>query len=291
MKRSISSALFVTVAACLVVATGCKKDAPAGEEKRTVKLVYVNWAEGVAMTHLAEAILEDKMNYEVETTMADVAPVFAALAEGDADAFLDSWLPVTHKDYLERFKDKVADLGSIYEGARIGLAVPAYVGIDSIEQLDSLAKELDGSIVGIDSGAGIMSATEKAIGAYELDLKLIPSSGPAMTAALKEAIDKKRPVVVTGWKPHWKFARWELKFLDDPKGIYGGAETIHTIARIGLEKDLPQVAQFLRNFKLDDQQLGSLMGVVGDSKDDPAKAVRGWMEQNAELVSSWLPKA
>ncbi len=295
MNRSVSKVLIAAVASCLVVATGCKKEssgqnAEADAPKRTVKLAYVNWAEGVAMTHLAAAVLEDKLKYEVETTMADVAPVFTALAEGDADAFLDSWLPVTHKDYLERFKGKVDNFGTIYQGARIGLAVPAYMEIDSIEQLNSMAKALDGSIIGIDSGAGIMTTTEKAIEAYALDLKLVPSSGPAMTAALKDAIDDKRPVVVTGWKPHWKFARWELKFLEDPKGVYGDAEKIHVIARLGLDKDLPEVAQFLRNFKLDDQQLGSLMGAVSEAKDDPAKAVRGWMEKNAELVNSWLAK-
>ncbi|HSP78051.1 MAG TPA: glycine betaine ABC transporter substrate-binding protein, partial [Myxococcaceae bacterium] len=189
------------------------------------------------------------------------------------------------------FKDKVVDLGPNYEGARIGLVVPSYVEASSIENLNGMKEQLDGQIVGIDSGAGIMTSTEKAVREYGLELKLMPSSGPAMTATLKDAIGKKRPVVVTGWKPHWKFARWELKFLDDPKGIYGGAETIHTIARKGLEQDKPEVAKFLRNFKLDDQQLGSLMGAVAESQDEPATAVREWMKQHQALVDGWIPKA
>ncbi|QRK14115.1 glycine betaine ABC transporter substrate-binding protein [Archangium violaceum] len=290
--------LLAALAGLLLGATGCKKEqpaqatqAPAPQGKGVVKLVYVNWAEGVAMTHLARAILEDRMGYQVEMTMADVAPVFTAVANGDSDAFLDGWLPITHKDYLERFKDKVVDLGPNYEGARIGLVVPSYVKASSIEDLEGLKAELDGQIVGIDSGAGIMTTTEKAVSEYALGLKLVPSSGPAMTATLKDAISRKRPVVVTGWKPHWKFARWDLKFLEDPKGIYGGAETIHTIARRGLEQDKPEVASFLRNFKLDDQQLGSLMGAVAETRDDPARAVREWAKQHQALVDSWIPKA
>ncbi|WP_426750394.1 glycine betaine ABC transporter substrate-binding protein [Myxococcus sp. Y35] len=293
--------LMLTAVAGLLVASGCKQEnkAPAGDtaeaaapaKKPVVRLVYVNWAEGVAMTHLVQAVLEDRMGYQVQTTMADVAPVFASLANGDADAFLDGWLPVTHKSYMERFQGKVVDLGTNYEGARIGLVVPADLDITSIEQLNGKKQALNETIVGIDSGAGIMTTTEKAIKEYGLELKLVPSSGPAMTAELKDAVAKKRPVVVTGWKPHWKFARWDLKFLEDPKGVYGAAESIHTLTRVGLEKDLPDVAALLRNFKLDDQQLGSLMGAVSDAEDAPEKAVREWMKQNQALVDGWIPKA
>lgn len=136
-----------------------------------------------------------------------------------------------------------------------------------------------------------MTTTEKAIAEYKLDLKLVPSSGPAMTAELKDAIAKKRPVVVTGWKPHWKFARWDLKFLDDPKGVYGAKESIHTLTRVGLEKDLPDVATLLRNFKLDDQQLGSLMGAIAEAEDAPEKATREWVKKNQALVDGWIPKS
>ena len=35
-----------------------------------------------------------------------------AVAQGDKDAFMETWLPVLHKDYIERFKDQVVDLGN-----------------------------------------------------------------------------------------------------------------------------------------------------------------------------------
>lgn len=289
--------LCLALAGGLLLGTGCKKDpapeaaAQAQAPAKTLKLVYVNWAEGVAMTHLAKAVLEDRMGYQVQLTMADVAPVFTSLAEGDSDAFLDAWLPLTHKDYMERFQGKVEDLGTNYEGARIGLVVPAYVQAQSIADLAGMKKALDGQIVGIDSGAGIMSTTEKALAAYKLDLRLMSSSGPAMAASLQDAIKRERPVVVTGWKPHWKFARWNLKFLDDPQGVYGSAENIHTLTRPGLEKDKPEVARFLRAFKLDDAQLGDLMGAVSEAKGDPSEAVREWMKRHAALVDGWVPRS
>jgi len=284
---------FIATLLAFTVISGCsskKGNQSSNSGKKTVKLVYVNWAEGVAMTNLAKAILEDKMNYNVKLTMADVAPVFTSVAKGDEDAFLDAWLPVTHAQYMKKYGSKLTDLGYNYQGARIGLVVPSYFDIDSITQLNSVKDKVKDQIIGIDSGAGIMQKTDQAVKDYNLQLKLIPSSGPAMTASLKQAISNHKPIVVTGWKPHWMFARFDLKFLKDPKGVYGKAENIHTVARKGLKKDMPEVAQFLENFELNDQQLGSLMNDVRLSNTNALDAAKKWMKDNQKLVNSWIPK-
>lgn len=288
-RRAIKIGFVLTVLAALVLMVGCGDPEKAAKSK-TVKLVYVNWAEGIAMTNLAKAILEDKMGYQVEIQVADVGPVYTSVASGDADAFLDGWLPVTHASYMEEYGDKVVDLGTNYDGARIGLVVPSYVTINSITEMNDNAKKFNGEIIGIDAGAGIMKATDRAIETYDLDLKLIPSSGPAMTAALKKAIDNNEWTAVTGWKPHWKFARWDLKFLEDPEEVYGTVENIHTIARKGLQMDMPDVALFLKNFHMTDQTLGDLMGKIAEAeKEDPATVARTWMTNNADVVAGWLP--
>ncbi len=289
MKKIVTLLLVGVV--CLGLIAGCTTGTGDGTEpKGTVKLGYVNWAEGIAMTNLAAAVLEDKMGYTVEMTMADVAPLFTSLASGNTDAFLDGWLPVTHKSYMDEYGEDIEDLGYNYENARIGLVVPSYVDIDSIEDLNAAKAEFDGEIIGIDSGAGIMKATDTAIKDYGLDYTLVPGSGPTMTAALKKAIDANKAIVVTGWTPHWKFARWDLKFLSDPKNVYGEAEYIHTLARKGLSEDMPDVAQFLKNLKLDDDQLGDLMGAISDNDDkDPKDVAREWMNSHEDLIDSWIP--
>lgn len=295
MKKSLKliiSVLLVSVLSLGLFAgcdqsTGTSNDAD--EPKGTIKIGYVNWAEGIAITNLAKAVLEDKMGYEVEITMADVAPVFTSVASGKHDAFMDAWLPVTHESNMNEYGDKLVDLGYNFEGARIGLVVPEYVTINSIEELNDSKDKFNGEIIGIDSGAGIMNATESAIQEYELDLKLQTGSGPVMTAALKKAIDKGEWIAVTGWDPHWKFARWDLKFLEDPKGVYGAVENIHTVARKDLEQDMPDVAQFFRNFKMDSQNLGDLMGAIADSDEDPIVPATQWMNDNEDLVNNWIP--
>jgi len=295
-KAGKGIAVLLVLALVALAVVGCAQPQEGGkgegdqgtaESKGKITLGYVNWAEGIAMTHLAKAIIEDKLGYEVETVQADVAAVYTGVAEGNFDAFMDAWLPVTHESYMEEYGDKLEKYPPVYEGARIGLVVPQYVTIDSIEEMNDVKDKFDGKIVGIDAGAGIMKATNRAIEEYGLDYELIASSGPAMTAALGDAIKNDEWVVVTGWAPHWKFARWDLKFLEDPKGVYGEIENIYVVARKGLEEDAPEVANLLKNFYMNDQQLGTLEGYINEGM-DPVEAGRKWMEENPEVVEEWL---
>lgn len=194
--------LLALMAVTLVFAVSCsQKDEKAGEsasakgaasaEEKTAELVYVNWAEGVAFTNLAKVVLEDKMGYDVTITATDVAPGYVSIAQGDKDAFMETWLPVLHKDYYDEYKDDIVDLGHVFEGTQSGLVVPAYMSIDKISELNSIKDDLGGKITGIDAGAGVMKTTEEVIELYDLDLSLMSSSGPAMAAALKDAYAKK----------------------------------------------------------------------------------------------------
>lgn len=270
-----------------VLVTGCSRQPAADAGKGTIKLAYVNWAEGVAVTHLLDALLQD-MGYQVKLTMADVAPIYTSVAQGDQDVMVETWLPVTHESYYERYGDKVELIGTWFESALIGLVVPSYVEIDSIDQLPSVKDRLKGTLTGIDSGAGIMSATERAIEAYDLDYSLLSSSGPAMTAALKSAVDSGDWIVVTGWAPHWMFARYDLKFLADPKGVFGAAEQIHAAARLGFSEEYPDAANLLRNMKFDGVQIASLMDAMEGAGRETESAVREWISAHDALVQSWL---
>ncbi|WP_125152814.1 glycine betaine ABC transporter substrate-binding protein [Clostridium rectalis] len=285
--KKIMAAMCIGVLSVTALAgcTGTTK-----KNNKTVKLGYVNWAEGVAMTNLAKAVLEDKMGYKVDLTMGEAGMIFTSVAENDLDAFLDAWLPVTHKDYMDRYKSDLDDLGTNYDDAKIGLVVPKEFNINSIEELNKVKDKVEGKIIGIDAGAGIMKASKKAIEDYKLNYELLEGSGPAMTTMLKDAVGKKKPIVVTGWKPHWMFARWNLKFLEDPKHSFGDVESIHTVSRKGFKEDMPEVAEFLKNFKLDDLQLGTLMGLIEESNKDPLDCAKEWIKDNEDLVNSWIPK-
>jgi glycine betaine/proline transport system substrate-binding protein len=259
-------------------------------ESKTANLAYVNWAEGVAYTHLAKVVLEEKLGYQVNLTMADVGPAYMAVANGNQDAFMECW-PDIHQDYLNEVGDKLIDLGVVYEGTALGLVVPSYVTIDRISELNAHKDKFKGVITGVDSGAGMMRQTaEYIIPEYELELKLVPSSGPAMTAALSAAIDAGEWIVVTGWRPHWKFGRWDLKLLQqEPDKTVWEDGSIHIMGRVDIDQDKPALAAFLRKMQLTDPELSDLMVKIEDSEYSVEEVAREWMYSNPSAIEAWLP--
>lgn len=289
LNKYISTELF---AICLVfgLMMGCSSQS---DQKKEAKLVYVNWAEGIAYTNLAKAVLENEMGYEVEITSAGVGPAYTAVANGDQDAFMETWLPVLHADYYEQFIEDIVDLGVVYEGTQSGLVVPKYVTIDSISQLNSVKAKFDSEITGIDAGAGVMKTTNKVMESYNLDYDLISSSGPAMTSALQKAYENEEWIVVTGWKPHWMFGRFDLKFLkQSPDKKMWKKGDIHIMGRKNIKEDKPELAAFLSNMKLTDSQLADLMVKIKNNEDKDKLAVaKEWMSNNQDVVKSWVPKS
>ena len=151
----------------------------------------------------------------------------------------------------------------------------------------SVGESVDYKITGIDPGAGIMEATERAIEEYELtDWDLVSGSGAAMTAALKKAYDKEEPIIITGWTPHWKFAEFDLKYLEDPKGTYGGEEQIRTIGRLGLADDLPEAHQILSQFNWSEEDMGTVMVAIQEGEKEDV-AAQNWIDANEEKVAEW----
>ncbi|WP_172251970.1 glycine betaine ABC transporter substrate-binding protein [Saccharibacillus deserti] len=151
----------------------------------------------------------------------------------------------------------------------------------------SLGSQVDHKIIGIDPGAGIMNAAQKAVTDYGLsDWTLVEGSGAAMTATLDKAIKKKDPIVVTGWTPHWMFSKYDLKYLEDPKKSFGEAEEIHTIARQGLEQDHPEAYQFLDKFEWTEEEMGEIMiAIQGGTTAE--QAAKDFVKAHPERVAEW----
>lgn len=152
---------------------------------------------------------------------------------------------------------------------------------------NGIGSQTDYKIVGIEPGAGLMKLTKTAIEDYSLDdWKLLEGSSAAMVAELKKAYDKKEPIIVTGWSPHWMFSEYDLKYLDDPNGSFGGAEDINTLVRKGLEQDAPGAYKILDQFYWENSDMEAVMVDISKGM-EPDQAAEKWIDANSNKVAQW----
>ncbi len=260
-------------------------------EGETISIGWMPWEEAIAVTNLWHVILEEN-GYEVDQQQLDPGIVFDGVAAGDLDLFLDAWLPNTHSSYWDEYGDSIEDLGEWLDEAPLTWTVPAYVDeVDSIADLADNADLFDGTIVGIEPGAGLTEISlNEVIPTYGLedDYELVESSTPAMLSELDAAYQNEEPVLVTLWRPHPAYGEYDLKDLEDPEGALGDPDQIHAIARDGFGGDHPEVAEALENFYFEQDAIADLTLMVLEEEGEELEGARAWVEENRDLVEGWL---
>jgi glycine betaine/proline transport system substrate-binding protein len=253
----------------------------------TITLGYMNWTDCEAFTNIAAEVLRAE-GYTVEMVAADAGVVYQSLADNQIDAMLCSWQPGTHEDYVNTYRDQMQEATVNLEGAQLGWVVPEYVELDSIADLQGQSAQFNGQIVGIDPGAGLMRLSAEALEAYDLagDYDLVESSDAAMTAALDRAISQNEPIVVTAWAPHIMWAKYDVKWLEDPQGVLGDAEHISTMVRNDLPSDSPRAYQVLSQMTIEPETLAGVMLEVQEGK-AVEQAAEDFVAAHGDLVSEW----
>nr|WP_269453730.1 glycine betaine ABC transporter substrate-binding protein [Pseudoclavibacter sp. 13-3] len=260
-----------------------------GSTQKTVRIAVMNgWDEGIAASWLWKQELEGK-GYTVQLTNVDPAAAYTGVAQGNFDLVLDTWLPETHRDYIEQYGDKMIDLGVWNDEAKLTIAVNEDAPITSLAELAANADAFDNRLIGIEPGAGLTRITKDAVipqyGLQSMDYTT--SSTTAMLTELKNATSHGQNIVVTLWKPHWAYDAFPVRDLEDPLGALGQAEQIHSFARAGLEDDDPELVGWLRNFRMDTATLASLENALfnsGVDGNDYTRPLREWSDEHSDYV-------
>ncbi|MCP8615510.1 glycine betaine ABC transporter substrate-binding protein [Salirhabdus salicampi] len=159
---------------------------------------------------------------------------------------------------------------------------------DDNEVTESVSEQLDYTITGIEPGSGVVGSAEEATEVYDslAGWEVATSSSGAMATALSEAIANEEPIIVTGWTPHWKFAKFDLKYLDDPEKVFGDEEVIKTMVREGLEDEKPNAYKVLDQFNWTAADMESVMLEIQNGADE-AEAAQNWIDNNQDKVAEW----
>ena len=264
------------------------------QDAKSVKIGWAAWSDAEFVTKLAAKLIKDELGQEVELVQTDVAPLYQGVSRGDLDAMMMAWLPQTHADYFAKIEDKVDTLGTVYDGAKLGWVVPAYIPEDQISSIEDLAKDevkekLGNTVQGIDPGAGLTRLSEQALKDYGLDdYKLQISSEAGMLTTVDRAVRSEEWFVATSWSPHWMFGKYDIRYIEDPKKSLGEAEHVDILARKGFKDDNPEAAAFLSRMKLPISDLEAAMFNAQETSYEAA--VEQYITDHPDQVKAWLGK-
>ncbi|MFC3629415.1 glycine betaine ABC transporter substrate-binding protein [Paracoccus angustae] len=266
------------------VALGLTAPAMAQDDK-VIQMGTMAWEDLTPITGITKKVLEDK-GYTVEVTeFSEWGIAYAALAKGDVQ-ILASQTDYVASDYWQRNKNRLEKISPVSHGLYQGIAVPKYVPIDSIEQLNENADKFGGKIVGIEPGAGLMRDTANAVSEYGLDLQLVEGSTAAMTAALKAATDRQEWIAVTIWEPSWMAQKFDIKYLADPKGVFPPPQTYYWIGQDGFSAANPEAREIIASVYVPLADITAINAAVNEGK-TMDEAVADWIAAHGDLIGRW----
>ncbi len=269
---------------CAAAAMGLSLLSAHAEEK-TITMGTMSWEDLLPITGITKKVLEDS-GYTVKVVnFSEWGIAYAALAKGDIQ-ILTSQTDYVAQDYWTKNKNRLEKLSPVSHGLYQAIAVPKYVTIDSIDQLNANADKFGGKIIGIEPGSGLMRDTADAVKKYDLKLQLVEGSTAAMGAALKSAVDRKEWIAVTMWEPMWMMPKYDLKFLSDPKGVFPPPQTYYWIGKKGFAADNPHAREVLASVYVPLADITSINAEVKDGK-TMDQAIKDWTDSHADLLKRW----
>ncbi|BCH62129.1 glycine/betaine ABC transporter (plasmid) [Agrobacterium vitis] len=254
-------------------------------EEKTVTIGTMSWEDLTPITGITKKVLEDS-GYTVKVVpFSEWGIAYAALSKGDVQ-ILASQTDYVAQDYWNKNKKRLEKISPVSHGLYQAIAVPKYVPIDSVEQLNENADKFGGKIVGIEPGSGLMKDAANAVKDYGLKLQLVEGSTAAMTAALKSASDRKEWIAVTIWEPSWMAQKYDVKFLKDPKGVFPPAQSYYWIGQKGFSAQNPHAREVIASVYVPLADIAAINSAVNDGK-TMDEAIKSWTDSHADLLKRW----
>jgi len=153
----------------------------------------------------------------------------------------------------------------------------------------SISEEMEYTITGIEPGAGMSGVIDDMI-ENEENLQgwtHQTSSTGAMLTELDQAIQNEEPIVISAWSPHYMFAKYDIKYLEDPNELFGGEEDVLKLGRLGFEEDFPIAAEIVRNFYLEIDVIEAALLDSQEQEISIPEVVETWVVDNEDIVNGF----
>nr|WP_309503412.1 ABC transporter substrate-binding protein [uncultured Roseovarius sp.] len=301
---------YLSCGIAIAAIAGSVNAAELGAVDEPIKLAINEWTGQHVTTHIAGEMLE-AAGYKVEYVTAGMMNQFQALSDGDLHATLEIWSSNVSDEYAKKVADgTVTEIGDLELAAMEGIAYPAHVaeicpGLPAWEALKDCAGQFAtaetlpmGRLVDYPADWGTPGA-DRMVG-FDLPFRAVPAgSEGALITELRAATEKKSPLLITFWQPHWAMSAYDLRFVDLPVGEdacfedpawgpnpnavndCGFAPTrIFKATWSGFDEKWPAAAEILANYTLDVADQQPLMGQIDVDGQSVEEAVAAWMDAN-----------
>jgi glycine betaine/proline transport system substrate-binding protein len=280
-----------TAVLALILAAG---QASAQTACDSVSLSDVGWTDITTTTSAAKQVFE-ALGYDVTVDVLSVPVTFASLSSGDTDVFLGNWMPSQESAIRPYLDDgSIESVNDNLTGTIYNLAVPSYTyekGLHSYDDLAKFADDLDETIYGIEPGneanvylVGLIEEDKHGMGEFEVK----ESSEQGMLQQVRRAYDREQDIVFLGWAPHPMNVNFDIRYLTGGEEFFGGEGIVHTVTRKGFVEECPNAGKLLQQMDFTLDMENEIMGAILDEKEDADAAVKEWISQHPDLLSSWL---
>ncbi len=308
---------ILATAATAGIALGAPAFAFEPESDQTIKLMQADWTSMLVNTEILNIILST-YGYDVEKVIADDSARYPGFESGDLTMAVETWQTTQDKAFNASVgTGKVLDMGELGPHAREDWWYPAYMadlcpGLPDWQALKACAEAFcapetapKGRYLGAPVSWG--GFDEERIEALDLPFEVVHAgTDAAMFAELQSAYERKAPIILWVYTPHWAPSVFEGSFVEfpayeeacysdpawglNPDKAYDCGKPQGWIKKMAWaegEKVWPCAYEILRNFTMDGDEVGNLVykvDVEGQTVEDVAMA---WATENEAKWREW----
>ena len=288
------------------------------ESKDPIKLTLHDWTGQFVTTRIMGSVLK-KAGYNIEYVQADYIAQFAGLQSGDLTIAMEIW-ETTGREAM----DKAIKTGKVENVGETGMQAieewwyPSYMkercpGLPNWKALNKCAKEFSTAetapkgryLGGPVTWGGFDDERAEALG---LDFEVVHAgTDAALFAELESAYQRKAPILLWVYAPHWAPSKYKGEWVEFPKysaACYNDAKAgtnpnakydcgkprgpIWKVAWSGLKDKWPGAYAALKKFNINNDEMGAMVGAVDLDGKKVEAVVAQWMQKNESRWKEWL---
>jgi glycine betaine/proline transport system substrate-binding protein len=296
-------AVLVVVAAVL---SGCSAGPGPGI---TVQAAQFPWSAAKLTNAILAEVVATHPELGVSTiTTIQVGPAtaWAGAQRGDVDLLSEVAMP-NQEELAAKAADRIHMVHETYGNAQQGWFVPTYAtqpgqplaGLRSVTQLNDYAAALGGKLIDADPSFITTKQNAARLAGYGLRLEQVTSSEAAQLAELRRAYERRQPILVYLYHPHWAFEEFDLTQLEEPNPYQPNCFTTGngacampayaawTAASTDLQRGAPRFHAMLERFELPLPDVEAMLKAVDVDDADVDEVARRWVTDHPDAVRSW----